>query len=541
MVIIWFIIISYVLLSIALYFLFPKAAVDGWKGLVPGLNFLEWCDVIGRPRWWALLLLIPIVNIFIFTGMAVDLVRSFGKYKFKHTAAAVLYAPSILGKLGMDKDAKYVGKTLLMEKEYAIKIKEAIENGKDRELKKLMSSNPYKKGPAREWVESIFFAVFAAAFIRMFLFEAFVIPTPSMEGSLLVGDFLFVSKAAYGLRTPKTIAMIPLLHNRIPFTSGESYLEKPNLPFKRFKAMESIDVNDNIVFNWPVGDSVYITSQRSYTVGQVARSPGIMNSDRELGKLVKKKDFVTRPIDKKDHYIKRCLAGPGDTLQIINKQTFIDGKKLENPEKMQFLYMVDFPFNVKIDKLDDWGIDKMDYEPRGQFPRGKTFPKGRHGFHLDAGQVEKIKSLDTGIKVTEWPFRPEPGVLFPHDKKNFASWSRDNYGPIWIPAKGSTIQLTPENIALYRRAISVYENNDLEVKSGQYYINGNQTNNYTFKQDYYWAMGDNRHNSEDSRSWGFVPYDHIVGKPMIIWFSTKNGSIGNGINWSRIMRSPNKF
>ena len=220
--------------------LFPKAGVDAVKGLIPGVNFVEWCKIIGQKPAHALWLLFPIVNIFIFAAMAVDMVRSFGKLQFKHTAAAVIYAPAAFFKIATNPNDKYLGPTLKREAEYAQSIADAKANNDQYKLKQLEEKNPYKKSQAREWVESIVFAVFAASFIRMFLIEAYVIPTPSMEGSLNVGDFLFVSKAHYGIRTPMTIAMIPLLHNQIPFINKESYLKNPALPYKRLPALEKI-------------------------------------------------------------------------------------------------------------------------------------------------------------------------------------------------------------------------------------------------------------------------------------------------------------
>lgn len=528
-----FLVCSYLLLSVALYFIFPKCGVEGWKGLVPVLNFMEWTKLIGRPTWWAFLLFIPIVNIFIFVGMAVDLVRSFDKLDFKHTAATVAYAPGMLGYLGVKEEAKYVGPILTREKEYASKMKEAKDAGRERELKKLHENNPYRKSGFREWIESIFFAVFAAAFIRMFLIEAYVIPTPSMEGSLLVGDFLFVSKSSYGIRMPMTLAMVPLLHNRLPIFNTESYLKKPSLPYKRLPAIREIKNKDLIVFNWPVGDSIYQTRMRSWTVNQVERSkPGIFRLDRELNAQYNNKEFITRPLDKKDHYIKRCVAGPGDSLHVRDRQIYINNEIQENPEKTQFQYQVFFPSSVNAKKLDSWGIDKGDM-PHGGKP-------GTNGvYNIDLEQVEKLKSLDPNIQVNLYPQKAEPENLFPHDPTHFPDWSVDNYGPIWIPQKGATVQLSKANIALYKRIINVYEHNDIRMEQGTIYINGEAASSYTFKQDYYWAMGDNRHNSEDSRAWGFVPHDHIVGRPLFIWFSTKNGSIGNGINWSRIFRGAN--
>lgn len=525
MTILIFLILTYILLSVSLYFLFPKMGLESWQGLVPGLNFALWAEKIGRSRLYALWLLFPIVNIFIYCGMCVDLVRSFHRLDFKDTALAVIYAPAIFFQMAFNKDDKYVGPILDMEKAYKSQIEAANESGDKYKAQKLVNKNPYAKSGMREWVESIVFAVFAAAFIRMFLIEAYVIPTPSMEGSLLVGDFLFVSKAHYGIRTPMTVAMVPLLHNRIPGLNTESYLESPSLPYYRLPALENIDRNDPIVFNWPIGDSVYLTPSRSWSVGQVRRDPGLVNQDPYLRRLVQNKDYITRPLDKKDHYIKRCVGVPGDTLQIINRQIHIDGKPVTNPTHMQFLYRINAAGGFNIKKLEEWGVNIAE----GNANAGVFF--------MTPDQAEKVKSTGATVDFYDLPSRD----LFPHDPVNYPGWTNDNFGPIYIPKKGATIDLTTENISLYRRVISVYEGHDLSVKNGQISIDGQAVNSYTFKQDYYWAMGDNRHNSEDSRAWGFVPHDHIVGKPLFIWFSTKNGNIGNGINWGRIFTSANKM
>ncbi len=524
-------IVIYILTSVSLYFLFPKAGVDAWKGLVPVLNFVEWCKIVGRPSWWAALIFVPIVGIFIYAGLCVDMVRSFGKFKFFDSFLAVVLTPLSFIPLAMS-DAKYEGPVLTQEADFMNQLRTASENGETALVKKLQRQNKYRKTWGREWTESIIFAVFAAAFIRMFLIEAYVIPTPSMEGSLLVGDFLFVSKAHYGIRTPQTIAMLPLLHNRVPIVGGESYFKKPSLPYYRLPALETITNNDPIVFNWPVGDSVFVTKRRPYTVNQVMRDQqAYTSSDPELRTMIKKKQYITRPIDKKDHYIKRCIAKAGDTLQIRNKQVYIDGVKVQNPKETQFLYRVQFSnANINFKALEKHGI--TDADKAG----------GNYGYFLTDLQVEKMKEIDPNVIITPHPQKVEPLQLFPHDPKNFGRWSVDNYGPIWIPKAGETVSLTPQNIALYRRVINVYEGNEsYEEKNGQYIVNGKPITEYTFKQDYYWAMGDNRHNSEDSRAWGFVPHDHIVGKPLFIWFSTKNGSIFNGIRWNRLFTGANKF
>ncbi|HLF64429.1 MAG TPA: signal peptidase I [Saprospiraceae bacterium] len=519
-----FLIISYIFLSISLYLLFPKAKVPAWKGLVPGVNFVEWCELIGRSPWHAAWLLFPIVNIFIFCGMAVDMVRSFRMYKLIHSTVAVIYAPAIFIYIARNKDLQYDGPTLIKEKEFKAQVHEAMTSNNTRKLSKLQASNPYKKSAGREWFEAIVFAVFAAAFIRMFLIEAYKIPTPSMEGSLLVGDFLFVSKAHYGMRMPMTPLMIPLLHNRVPIIGGESYFESIQLPYRRLPALEKIMNNDPIVFNWPVGDSVYLTPSRSWTAEQVKNDPALTAALR--GQKV-----ITRPIDKKDHYIKRCIAIAGDTLQIIDRQVYINGVPAVNPSKLQYHYnvMSSTPLNKKW--FVDHGINPEDH------------PYGLEQlFWLDKDQAAALSQLE-GVTVEILNsdqlcnlLKIKCGSLFPNDPKNFGTWTNDNYGPIWIPKAGVTIPITPENIALYRRVIQVYEHNDYAIRDGKIYINGNVASEYTFRQDYYWAMGDNRHNSEDSRVWGFVPADHIVGKPLFIWMST-----GDGIRWNRLFTSAHKM
>ena len=588
MAILLFIIISYILLSLSLYKVFEKAGVDPKKALIPGLNFIEWCKLIGRPTWWAALLLIPIVNIFIYAGMCVDMVRSFKKYSFWDSALAVIYAPLSFFGLGRKEDNQYDGPTLIKEREYANQMAQAAEDNDMHLYNKLRMKNPYQKNQVREWAEAIVFAVFAAAFIRMFLIEAYVIPTSSMEGSLNVGDYLFVSKAHYGIRTPKTIAMIPLLHNRLPFFNGESYLEKPNLPFKRLPAIESIDRNDPVVFNYPEGDSVYVIPGRTWSIYDYRRNSIPQATAARI--TAGREPLVTRPIDKMDHYIKRCIAIPGDSLQIKDRVVYINGQPGKVPSNVQFRYLVKFKGAINDKKFDEWGIsveDQRFYNDSGETHRMLV---------MNEDQKEKVKAMDPSIEILPndmyWVSTPEGydnnqmqtlGIdnanirsansvnrilftltteqasnlansdtaivvepyeegarLFPHDPVMTKGWTVDNFGPIWVPKKGETITITPNNIAPYKRVISVYEGNDLEIKNGRIHINGKQTTQYTFKMNYYWMQGDNRHNSEDSRVWGFVPENHIVGKPLFIWFSTKNANMRDGINWDRIFTSADK-
>ncbi|MEE9374158.1 MAG: signal peptidase I [Saprospiraceae bacterium] len=528
MVVLIFFILFYILLSISLFFLFPKAGVDGWKGLVPGLNFMEWAEIVGRPRWYGLLAFIPIVNFFIVAGMAVAMAKSFGRNEFIDAVLAVIYAPVLFFKYAFGNQYKYKGKAMEAEVAYMNQIKAAQKEKNNRKLKKLLNNHPYPKAFWREWVESIFFAVFAAAFIRMFLIEAYVIPTPSMEGSLNVGDYLFVSKASYGIRTPQTVAMVPLLHNRLPIVGSESYFKKPSLPYFRLKAMNDIEREGKIVFNWPIGDSVYITSSRSYSVEMINRNPIYLSHDRELAKEVSNKNFVVRPVDKKDHYIKRCVGIPGDSLQIKDAEIWINGEKSPRPKYVQYQYIISTSgVAINQNKFEQWGIEASDYW--GQ--RG-----GLQGYFLDDSQVEKVRAMDPNIKLTRVTHRSEKGKMFPHSAQS-DSWSVDNFGPIYIPQKGVTVTLNAESLPFYQRIINVYENNDLKIENGKISINGEQTSTYTFKQDYYWGMGDNRHNSEDSRMWGFIPHDHIVGEPLFIWFSAKDGNPFKGIHWDRIFTS----
>lgn len=508
--------------------MFPKLDLPAWRGFVPVLRWMDISEKVGRKRWYGLLSILPIVNLFIITGCAVALARSFNRFSFTDAALGVIYAPVLFFSMSRRKEDKYEGAILKRETDYLLQIKEAKDARHDKKYQKLVQTNPYRKSAVREWVESIVFAVFAAAFIRMFLIEAYVIPTPSMEGSLLVGDFLFVSKTSYGIRTPQTVAMVPLLHNRVPFLNTESYFKQPSLPYFRFGSGSEPKRNEPFVFNWPVGDSVYITSRRSYTVSQIAREPEAVTSDIELAKKIDEKDYVVRPNDKKDHYIKRCVAVAGDSLQIIDGQLYINGAPADNPEHLQFQYILAGTIDgINPKKLDEWGVDQGDFWSIGQ----------TKGYFLDQDQYRKITEASPYAQLIRVPNQGGGDRLFPHDAAQFGQWTVDNYGPIWIPKKGTSTALNLQNLPFYRRIIDVYENNDLEVRDGRILINGEESDSYTFKQNYYWAMGDNRHNSEDSRMWGYVPFDHVVGRPKLIWFSTKNGSMSNGIRWNRIFKA----
>ncbi|MCO6462020.1 MAG: signal peptidase I [Saprospiraceae bacterium] len=515
-----FLVISYILLCISLKPLFISAGYSGTDAYIPGLNFVTWCKIIGRKPTYALWLLFPIVNIFIFCGMAVDMVLSFGRNTFKNSALAVIYAPLEFFLIHNAGD-KYKGPAVTRQREFNHELKAAYERKDTFAIKKLEANNPFKKSKIREWVDSIVFAVFAAAFIRMFLIEAYVIPTSSMESSLRVGDYLFVSKAHYGIRLPMTVAMFPLIHNRLPIINRESYLKHPSLPYYRLPALTSIKRFDPVVFNYPEGDSVYVTPSRTFSLYDVRRDP----------RLAQGYPLTTRPLDKMDHYIKRCIGLPGDTLQIKAKSVYINGAKIDDPTGMQFNCRVTPSQPLALETLRELGVNLNECNPEVGF------------YSLTKAQREYIKKEVPSAEIEILYANPEQyaGNVFPHNAKLFPTWTPDNYGPIWIPAKGATVTLTPQNIDIYRRVISVYEHNKLEEKDGRFYINGTLTDKYTFKQDYYWMMGDNRDNSEDSRFWGFVPEENIVGKPLFIFFSKYTDQFGSKIRWDRIFSSANKF
>ena len=588
MAILLFFLISYILLSLSLYKVFDKAGINPTKALIPGVNFVEWCKLIGRPTWWAALLLIPIVNIFISTGMCVDMVRSFKHYTFFDSFKAVVYAPYIFFQIGANLKDKYDGPSLEKERIYQEKLEAAYAEKNQYKLKKLQEKNPYKKTPLRDWTEAVFFAVFAAAFIRMFTIEAYAIPTSSMEGSLNVGDHLFVSKMHYGLRTPSTVLMMPLMHNRLPFFDKESYLEKPNLPSWRLPAIESLDRNDPVVFNMPEGDSVYITPGRNWSHYDLKRNAIPQNTANQI--LQGKYPLVTRPLDKIDHYVKHCIATPGETMQIIDRQVFIDGKTVKNPKQLQYRYLVKHTKPLNINRFSQWGITEEDqkyYNSTGanhkllvlsttqkakiqamgndieiipndmywvnfpaNFDKTQLVDFGINDAHIRASNnanrilftlsKSQKKNIQTAYQDLTIEQYSESDRLFPHDPANFGGWNVDNYGPLWVPKKGETLAITPQNIAPYKRIIDVYEANELMIKNNQILINGKVVEEYTFKKDYYWMMGDNRNNSEDSRMWGFVPETHILGKPLFIYFSTKENDVTNGINWDRMFTSASK-
>lgn len=408
------------------------------------------------------------------------------------------------------------------------------------------TNNPTLKS-IYDWIDDIIFALVAVYFINLFIFQNYQIPSSSLEKSLLVGDYLFVSKVSYGPRVPNTPLSFPLVQNTLPILNCKSYLDWPSWDYKRVAGLGEIQRNDIVVFNFPAGDTVATLQQNPdyYTLVQMYGREAVRMNKQSFGEI------IYRPVDKRENYVKRCVGLPGDSLSIRNNQVYINGKAAQNPKNMQLNYFVETETPLTETMFRNWGVSRDDYMPYGQ-PCTVTDPEtlsflgfqpnanGAYNlvyrFPMTEAMVAQVKKLPSVKKVIVEPEIIGGTMYYPVDYDN--GWTRDNYGPIWIPKRGATIELTPENLALYRRCIKNYEHNELEEKDGAVYINGEKATTYTFQYDYYWMMGDNRHNSADSRSWGFVPEDHIVGKPIMIWLSLdKDRSLfDGGIRWNRLFR-----
>jgi len=373
-----------------------------------------------------------------------------------------------------------------------------------------------------EWVDAIIFAVIAATFIRLFFIEAYTIPTSSMEKSMMVGDYLFVSKTAYGPKLPNTPIAFPFVHHTMPFTAATpSFSEVIHSKYRRLAGFGRIKNDDVVVFNFPEGDTVATNAQdRSYY--ELVRSFGrerVITDKRSFG------DIIYRPVDKRENYIKRCIAIPGDSLKLVGGQVYVNGKAQKDIPGLQAKYLV----TIQGTSLNSSAMDKLDITQEDIDGSGSKM-----AILLTTEKVKKMdgmKFILSKEKITVQKEEREVNI-FPSDAQY--TWNLDNFGPIWIPKKGVTIVLTTQNLPIYRRIIDVYEENDLKVKDGVIYINGQAATTYTFKMDYYWMMGDNRYNSADSRYWGFVPEDHIVGKASFVWLSLdKNKTFLGKIRWER--------
>jgi signal peptidase I len=461
-----------VLVTIGLWKLFVKAGRPGWESLIPVYNTYIILKLSGRPGWLLLLLLIPGINLIVSLGIMIDFIKSFGKFKMSQNAAVTLLPFIYLPKWGFDKNTRYLGPSTSADfhEEY---------------------HKDLKKSTAREWTEAIVFAVVAATLIRSLFIEAYVIPSASMESSLLIGDYLFVSKVNYGARLPMTPVAFPFAHHTMPLIGTKAYWDGIKLPYFRLPGLSHIKKGDVVVFNYP------------------------MDADSPL----------YRPVDKRENYIKRCQGTPGDTLSLVDAQVYINSKAAVTPPHGEMEYMVrstgDSFANQKL--VSDLHLSDIQQFTNQDFMLNTT---AQSAALLKA--QPGVKSVKPNVRF-RGVFDPE---VFPHDAN--LRWNVDNLGPIIIPKKGWTVKLDSLTLPLYRRAIEVYEHNKLQANGNNISINGKAANSYTFKLNYYFMMGDNRHNSEDSRFWGFVPEDHIVGKALFVWMSWDAEK--HEIRWSRLMR-----
>ena len=505
--------------------LFIKAGEKPIYSLIPFYNLILMMKIIKRPKWWVVLLFIPVINLLMVGVVIIEILRSFGKNSNLDTLIGLVSLGTYITYIN------YFG---------------SIDYVKDKDV--------INKTWIGEFIHSLIFAVVAATIVHNYFIQPYIIPTGSLEKTLLIGDFLFVSKFHYGARVPTTPIAFPMVHDTIPIIKKRSYLKFPQLPYLRLPGFQKIKRNEIVVFSWPA-DTV-----RRFFV-------------REKG--------VKKPIDKKSNYVKRCVGLPGDTLEIINGYVHIDNKKniLPDRAKIQFTYKLynsngissikliqnnieNFSRKFKINNISQSIYNSIKNEIIGVISNDSNnfivltnssgFPKDlirEFGINtvellekskeltLSISEYENLKKLNLFDSINQQVYGNKSYLnTFPNDISY--KWSEDNFGPILIPEKGMKVKLTVENIFLYKKIIKDYEKNILSQIDNTFYINGIKSDTYTFKKDYYWMMGDNRHKSEDSRFWGFVPDDHIVGKPVLIWFSIKgiNDGIKNWkIRWSRLM------
>ncbi len=520
-----FILIVQVIHFLGTWKLYKKAGRKAWEAAVPVYNAIVLMQIIRRPKWWVILLFIPIINLLMFPVIWVETIRSFGRNSLAETWLVILTLGFYIYYVNYALDVDYI---------------------EDRSL--------HPKSSWGEWVSSIVFAIVAATLVHTYFMQPYVIPTPSLERTLRVGDLLFVSKFHYGARAPMTTVAAPMVHDTLPLLGVRSYLNNPQLPYFRLPGFQKIKKNDIVVFSWPA-DTVRI--------------------------FFKKEAGVKKPIDKKSNYVKRCVGIPGDSLKVIDGFVHVNGKqlKLSDRAKPQYDYIVYGQKGVSSRLLIDLGVEEFlrkyltaninerqaeiiskyvqgyNRNAKGEveiYTKASGLPvelirQARLALREETGRQRQVTitdemlaklnnstAIDSVVKIIE-PQGQRGGNIFPQDPKY--SWNNDNFGPIYIPGEGDQVPLNLETLPLYKKIIKDYEGKSISVSGNQISIDGKVSDTYTFEQDYYWMMGDNRDHSEDSRTWGYVPANHVVGKPVFIWLSFDN--FNDGISkwrprWDRI-------